>query len=289
MKRLLREPLVHFVILGILIFAAWGWKSKPSGNQPGMITISQGEIESMAVGFERTWRRPPTTDELDVLIRDRVREEVYSREAVALGMDKGDLIIRRRLRQKMEFLTDDVGALAEPTDAELQAYLDAHADTFRVERRYTFEHVYLNPEKHGDHIARDVAELQARLNRDGSKVDIDAAGDRFLLEHRFEAATAADIGKLFGEPFAAKLAALSLKQWCGPIESGYGTHLVFVSARTEGRVPALADVRDAVRREWANARRVETNEQLYASMLKRYVVKIDRSPAQVKVAAIEAK
>jgi hypothetical protein len=118
----------------------------------------------MREGFTRTWQRPPTRAEWEGLIRDRVREEVYYREALAFGLDKDDLIIRRRLRQKMEFVTEDIVAQAQPTADELQKYLRAHPDEFRVEQQFTFRQSYLNPEKHGEHLARDAAQLLAKLN-----------------------------------------------------------------------------------------------------------------------------
>ena len=155
MNRILREPLLHFLLLGAAIFAAYSLVSQRSGDEPGNIVISAGQVAAIELGFTRTWHRPPTRDELEGLIRDRVREEVYYREAMALGLDKDDTIIRRRLRQKMEFLTDDVVAQAQPTDAELNAYLTAHPDSFRVQREFTFSQVYLNPDKHGEHLARD--------------------------------------------------------------------------------------------------------------------------------------
>jgi hypothetical protein len=205
-----------------------------------------------------------------------VQEEVYCREAMALGLDKDDTIIRRRLRQKIEFVTDDVAALAEPSDEELSAYLKAHADTFRVQREFTFRQVYLNPERHGEHLVRDTAQLLAHLRQAGDKADVAELGDSFLLEHRFQLLPASEVVKQFGEKFAMKLGELSLGQWDGPIESGYGVHLVLISQRTEGRVPELAEVRDAVRREWANARRLEANDKFYQELLKHYVVTIER-------------
>jgi hypothetical protein len=276
MKRILREPLVHFLLLGAVIFAAYGVVSKRSGDEPGNIVISAGQVAAMAETFTRTWRRPPTREELEGLIRDRVQEEVYSREAMALGLDKDDTIIRRRLRQKMEFLTDDVAALAAPTDEELSAYLKTHPDAFRVQRQFTFSQVYLNPERHGENLARDTAQLLAQLQQAGDKADISELGDSFLLEHKFESLPASEVTKQFGEKFAAILGELPPGQWQGPIESGYGVHLVLVNERTEGRVPALAEVRDAVRREWTNTRRLETNEKFYAELLKRYVVTIEQ-------------
>jgi len=281
MKRILREPLLHFLLLGISIFLIYGLASKRSSDEPGKIVISTGQIASIAESFARTWRRPPTREELDGLIRDRVQEEVYSREAVALGLDKDDTIIRRRLRQKMEFLTDDVAALAEPTDEQLGAYLKAHADAFRVQREFTFSQVFLNPERHGENLVRDTAELLAQLRQAGGDADVSELGDSFLLEHKFQSLAASEIVKQFGEKFAAKLGELSPGQWDGPIESGYGVHLVRISERTEGRLPELMEVRDAVRREWANTRRLEANEKFYQELLKRYVVTIERpNPAE---------
>ena len=155
------------------------WVSKPSGTEPGKIVITQAQIAAIEEGFTRTWRRPPVPDELEGLIRDRVEEEVYCREAMALGLDKDDLVIRRRLRQKMEFVTDGVAAVAEPTDKELSAYLQAHADTFRVQRQLTFSHVFLDPQKHAKTLTRDTAELLAQLKRAGGSADVSALATRF--------------------------------------------------------------------------------------------------------------
>ena len=139
---------MHFLLLGALIFGAFKFISGET-IEPGKILITQGRIESLEIAFSRTWRRPPTASELEGLIRDYVREEVFAREAVALGLDKDDTIIRRRLRQKLEFVSEDVAAHAEPTDEQLRAYLKEHADAFRGDRRFTFRQVYLNPQQRG--------------------------------------------------------------------------------------------------------------------------------------------
>ncbi len=276
MKRILKEPLQHFLLLGAALFVAYSFVTKRSSAEPGKIVITQGQVENLAFGFAKTWQRPPTETELAGLVRDRVREEVYYREAVALGLDKDDTVIRRRLRQKMEFVSDDIAAQAEPTDADLNAYLQAHADKFPVEQRFTFRQVYLNPHKHRATLAGDTARLLAQLRRSGDKADISALGDVFLLEHDFTALPASEVAKQFGAQFAAKLGGLQPGQWQGPVESGYGVHLVKVSERSEGRLPALADVRVAVRREWDNDRRKEANEKFFQELLKRYVVTIEQ-------------
>lgn len=275
MKRVVKEPLLHFLLLGAAIFVTYGLVSKRSSDEPGKIVITQGQIENLAAGFAQAWQRPPTSEELAGLIKDRVREEVYSREAVALGLDKDDTVIRRRLRQKMEFISEDIAAQTQPSDADLHAYLQTHPDSFRIEPRFTFRQVYLDPEKHGEHLGRDAARILAQLNQAGGTADPSALGDSFLLEQEFAAMSASEVTKQFGDTFATQLGTLAPGQWQGPIESGYGVHLVFVRERTEGRPPTLAEVRDRVRREWENARRLEANENFYQALLRRYTVTIE--------------
>jgi hypothetical protein len=276
MKRLIREPLVHFLLLGAGLFLAYDFVGMRTDGEPGTIVVTQGRIENLAATFARTWQRPPTEEELGGLIQDYVREEVAARQALAMGLDRDDTIIRRRLRQKLEFISEDLASQAEPTDDELRAYLNAHPDAFGVERRLSFSQVYLNLEAHRESLADDAARLLAELNRDGAAVDAWALGDATLLEHTFENVPAREVVKQFGDKFAAKLDELPVGRWQGPVESGYGAHLVLVRERTEGRLPSLDDVRDAVRREWANARRLEANEKFYQSLVKRYTVTIDR-------------
>ena len=278
MKRVLEEPLLHFLVLGVGLFVAYNLMPKGRGlGEPEKILVTQGEIEHLASGFMRSWQRPPTPEELAGLVRDRVREEVYCREAITMGLDKDDTIIRRRLRQKLEFVSEDIAAMAEPTDAQLEAYFHAHADTFRVPQRFSFNQVYFNPQLHGDgeHLRQDAGQLLAQLNRAGGQADPSQVGDAFLLDHEFAVMPVGDIAKQFGEKFAAQLGKIAPGKWQGPIESGYGMHLVLVKGRTDEQLPALAEVRAAVRREWENARRLEANEAFYQNLLKHYTVTIE--------------
>lgn len=276
MKRLLREPLLHFLLLGAGLFVAHGLlQERGSVREPGQIVVTLGQVEQLAASFAKTWQRPPTPAELAGLVRDRVREEVYCREALALGLDQEDTVIRRRLRQKMEFVSEDIAALVEPSDAELEEYLRSHADSFRLEPRFTFKQVFLDPLERGESLAADCAELLARLQQAGADAELATAGDSLLLEPRFEDQPAGEIAKQFGEPFALALGRLEPGRWQGPLESGYGLHLVFVDERVDGRLPALAEVREAVRREWDNARRLAANEAFYLELLGRYRVTIE--------------
>lgn len=285
MKRFLKDPLLHFLLLGAAIFVAYGFLSKPGNAAPDGIVITQGQIGNMATVFANAWQRPPTSEELAGLIRERVREEVYYREAMTLGLDQDDTVIRRRLRQKMEFVADDVAAQTAATEADLESYLKANPDKFRVEQRFTFQQVFLDPLKHGNNLASEVARRLARLNQSGDKTAADAQGDAFMLDATFDSASSSGIAKQFGGVFAQKLSELPTDQWQGPVESGYGVHLVRISQRTEGRVPALAEVRDAVRREWDNAQRLASNEKFYQDLLKRYKVTVEQpGPATTSLA-----
>jgi len=275
MKKLLREPLVHFLLLGLLVFAGFKFTSRSDAGEPGKIVVNQAQVESLVNGFTRTWQRPPTNLELEGLIREYIREEVCTREALALGLDKDDSVIRRRLRQKLEFISDNVASQADPDDEALQKYLQAHAENFRGQRQFTFSQLYLDPQKHGENLSRDINQLLAQLRLAGSRADLSKLGDSLLLEQDYEAVSAGDVSKQFGEKFAAKLSELPVGEWSGPIESGYGLHLVIVTERKDGSLPALADVRETVKRDWVNTQRSETNEKFYQALLKRYTVTIE--------------
>jgi len=287
LKKILREPLLHFLLLGAAIFVAYSSVATLNSAEPGKIVITQGQLASMMETFTLVRQRPPTRDEWEGLIRARVREEVYYREALALGLDKDDLIIRRRLQQKMQFISDDIGVQAPPTDADLNAYLKAHPDKFRVEQQITFRQLYLDAAKHGVNLARDATQLLAKLNQAGGDASFAAVGDPFPLGNTFTAVPAGEVANQFGEKFVANLSELQTGYWEGPVESGYGMHLVVISERTKDRLPALAEVRDAVRREWEEARRKEANEKFYQTLLKHYTVTIEQPTAEAakKIAA----
>jgi hypothetical protein len=261
-----------------VLFAAYGALIKRTSNEPGNIVVSQLRIKHLADGFARTWLRAPTSEELEGLIRDYIREEVYYREAMAMGLDRDDSIIRRRLQQKLEFVSENISDFSPPTDDELRVFLQDHPDQFRSERRFTFHQVYLSLERHRDSLAGDAGELLRQL-KSSNRSDTSTLGDPSLLENQFANVEATEVAKQFGEKFASALNDLPLGEWQGPVESSYGIHLVFVAERTERRSPRLEEVRDAVRREWLNARRLESNKKFYDGLRKRYTINIEPAPA----------
>jgi len=277
LNRLLREPLLHFLAIGAALFAVYAFVGRNAAT-PSRIVVTAGRIESLAAGFERTWRRPPTPEELDGLVRDYVLEEACAREAIARGLDQDDGVIRRRLQQKLLFITD-VEDAGEPTEAQLAAFLAAHPERFRSEDRISFRHVYFSPEHRGARARSDAEAALSRLAGAKNAAAADAEGDPFLLDHAFDALPVGEIAMRFGDAFAAEVAKLPPGSWQGPIRSSYGLHLVFVDARREGTAPSLAGAHDQIERAWREEARVASQLRFREEILKRYQVTIESAGA----------
>ncbi|WP_372521851.1 peptidyl-prolyl cis-trans isomerase [Sulfuricaulis sp.] len=291
MRKLLKEPLLHFLVLGALLFAGYEVMNRRGEPEAGRIVVTQGQIDNLRASFSRVWQHPPTPSEMDGLIQDYIREEVLAREAMTLGLDRDDTVIRRRLRQKMEFIANDLSAPVEPGETELEAFLAKHLDLFLVEPRFTFRQVYLNAGQRGDVLQRDATRLLAELNQPGAKADYQTLGDATMLNPELTDVPAGEITRQFGEKFTRQLEQLPTGRWHGPVISGYGAHLVLVEDRTPGRMPKLAEVREQVAREWADACRREDNEKFYQKLLKHYSVTIEgaSSGAHANILAAQAK
>jgi hypothetical protein len=268
-KRILDEPLLHFLAIGALMFAVYAMVSGRD-RDPGVIVVSQGQVDAMSAVFERTWQRAPTSEDVKGLIDGYVREEVLYREGVAQGLDRDDQLIRRRVRQKVEFLRESTNTLPEPDDAALQAYLKAHPERFASPVRVTFRQVYLGT-------APDDATpvLLARLNELGDSDATAGLGRATQLDARMASAPPADIERIFGRQFAQALAVTPADAWRGPLASSYGLHLVRVSERVEARAPALDEVREIVKREWQRDELAAASERYYESLRARYAVRIE--------------
>ena len=271
-RRLLREPLLHFLLIGRVLFALARFTGDPGQRGPGRIVVSPGQIEQLIERFTRVWQRPPTTTELEGLIEDHVNEEVLYREALSMGLDQGDTIIRRRLRQKMEFLSEDL-ANVEASEADLRAFLDDHPEKFRTDSTISFQQVYLNQDRRGDSTEAEAARLLKRLRGNGA-ADWERLGDPFLLDPAYESIPQRQVGSLFGSAFAEQMFQVEIDRWVGPLESGFGLHLVFVSRRVDGRVPDLASTRHAVRREWDAVHRERSNREFLLRLREQYEISI---------------
>ncbi len=278
--RLIREPLVHFLGLALLIFAAYGLLNQHAFSSKPRIEVDGARIEQITGLFERTWKRPPTPDELKNLIADYVNGEIYYREAQRMGLDTDDAVVRQRMRLKMEMMLDVAVDQMQPTDQELAEYLAAHAAVFRTESSLAFEQVFLRPDLHPGTLEQDAASLLDRL-QNGSVTDLATTGDATQLRLGTPMTLASRIALDFGADFAAALAALPVGTWSGPVRSGYGVHLVRVTDRRDGALPPLSEVRDAVAREWKNDRRKELEARRLADYRKNYEIVIDPAAAAV--------
>ena len=280
----LKEPLVHFLLLGALIFIAYE-QFAGQGRAPGEIYISRGQQENLLNTFARTWQRPPTPEEFQGLLQDYVRQEIAYRESQAMGLDQDDIVIRRRLRQKLEMLAEDVAALAAPTDQDLQGYLDQHVADFLVEPRLTLRQVYFSRDRRGAEAEGDARQLLQRIAGDGPNGDFETFGDPLPLPSDLRDLRESEIARLFGSQFTDGLQGLETGRWAGPVESGFGLHLVFIEERQAGRAPGLAEVREPVRREWSSQRRREAVDGLYQRLAENYTIEIEslvESPAAAK-------
>jgi hypothetical protein len=277
--RLLREPLVHFLAFALIVFGAYHVVAPSAeGGRTGRIVVTSGKIEQMAARFAQVWHRPPTPQELKGLIDEQIKEEIYVREALALGLDKDDTVIRRRLRQKMELLSDAGADALSPTDADLEAFLKSHPESFAIDPAISFQQVFLNPQQQGAAIDQTAANILKNL-RANPEIDASILGDPSLLPAEMPLTSLKSIGHVFGSEFADAIGTAKAGAWTGPIASGFGLHIVRVSERQAGRVPALSDVRDAVIREWTNDKRKELESDRLAALLKRYEVTVEPVPA----------
>jgi PPIC-type PPIASE domain len=274
---LLREPLLHFLVLGVALFGLYGLVGKKEAEAPAKVVISAERVANLADRFARTWRRPPIKQELQGLIDDEVRDEVFYREGKAAGLDRDDSIIRRRMRQKMEFLAEDMAA-ADPSDEQLAAYLASNPERFRIEDRLTFRHVFLSASRRGNALDDDAKQIAATLVSMSGTADATAIGDPFLLGETFRRMPQSDVARTFGESFATQLANVEPGRWQGPVPSSFGAHFIFVDERTRGGLPPLDAVREAVQREWLNARRVQAEDKLYRTLRDRYEIVVETPP-----------
>jgi len=276
LKTLLREPLVHFLVLGAGVFGLFALIGDQREFEPDEIVVGAGQIERLSQAWRKTRMRPPTQRELEGLIKDHIQEEIYYREAMALGLDQDNAVIRRHLRQKMEFLSEDIAARVDHEDSDLQAFLGANPDKFREDARISFRHIYFSRDARGDMTESDARQVLATL--DGSETDEEAAsrGDSLPLPIAMELYPQRDIASQFGREFAASLTQLETGRWLGPVVSGFGLHLVFIEERVEAQIPSLEVVRDAVIREWREVQRQDVNKAFFAELRSRYSVVIER-------------
>lgn len=278
--RLAREPLVHFLLLGLMLFLLYAVLGGSGADRN--IRVDERAVASLAEQFERTWQRPPTKAELDALIESYVREEIFYREGLALGLDRDDSQIKKRVRQKFEVYAEESEPSDPPTDAELQAWLTAHPANYAEPAIVTFRQVLIDPARHGSTTDATVENIRTKLV---AGADPATLGDSQMLPPRIDLMPLDLVERDFGNRFANALSGLATGSWQGPIRSGYGLHLVFLETRVGGRMPRLEEVRKAVARDWEADRRRRSVDAHYRDLRRNYEVEVTMVPAPAEIAA----
>ncbi len=274
-RKLWREPLVHFLLIGAALFVFYDQTREQGSEAPNRIVMSSGQVEQLAANFKRTWMRPATETELAGLIESYVRDEVFYREALAMGLDQSDPVVRQRMRSKLEFILEDLSS-TEVADEVLLAYLQEHPDKFRSPVQISFQQIYLSTDGRTD-LAAEADTVLAKLNEGAAP---ESLGDPTLVPHAFALATQSEIERSLGERFGGEVVELaSSDDWVGPMFSAYGGHLVRVSERVDGRDPDLAEIRSLVEREYLVERRNEIKDLAYAKLREGYDVTIEADAA----------
>ena len=269
-RLLLREPLVHFLLAGFAVFLFWAWRGDSPDPASRTITITAEQVQRLAERWSQTWQRAPSQVEIDGLIRDYIKEEVYTREAKQLGLDVDDAVIRRRLRSKMEFLAGAQVENATPDEATLQAWLNKNPQKYAADAAYSFDQIYLKSD--GEVVPRERA--QAALKQLSTGADWRALGDPISLPRSLEAAPKNEVAREFGDAFAATLAAQKPGGWVGPIASGFGAHLVRLRRVKTSVTPTLDQARQAVENDWRATTLKLREDKAYQALLDGYRIKI---------------
>ncbi len=291
LKRWLREPLLHFLLLGLALFAVYAYMQRGRGGVESsrQIVLSLDDLRQTEIYFESQWHRQPTPAEFQALVEDKVREEVLYREALALGLDKDDTIVKRRMAQKMQFLAEDVAAAHEPSAAELKAWFQKNSSRFALPSRYSFRHLYFSPDKRGKNAASDAARALVKIS--GQPEDSTLAlslADPFMFQDYYGDRAPEAVAKEFGPQFAVALEKTKPGSWQGPIASGYGWHLVYIDTVIPGRVPAFEEIEPDVKIAWLGEQKAAAWQKAYAEMRAKYSVLVpspsDKDAAQTPAA-----
>lgn len=271
--RAMREPLLQFLGVALVLFAAnqlIHGSSVQISNE--VITISQGRVNQLAESYRLLAGRMPSRAELQALVNDFADEEIAYREAIALGLDADDTIVRRRMRQKLEFLAEDAEASVEPTDEQLAVWLAEHAADYQLPERISFRQVMVSADARGERMSEEATALLKQLR---SGADASTLGDPSMLPSTLPPTTQHGVAGIFGETFADALFAHEGEGWFGPLVTPLGAHLILVLSREPARTPVLAEIRGKLRSDWIEARRRDLREQFLARLRQRYSVAVE--------------
>ena len=277
--RFWREPLIHFFILGLAVFglhAILDQQPKATVNDPYLVEVSSADIEWLRNIFNKQMGREPTVQDLRRQVNQLIREQILSREAVAMGLDEGDIVIRRRLAQKMEFLFKDLSAMSEPTEADLRKYFNENQRKYERPPRITLTQVYFSADSRGIQGAIHAAQALIKEGGDPSKVTI--PGDSTILASGCTQCSEKEIENKFGTDFAMSVKNLKPGSWYGPVRSAFGIHAVYIHERQETKLPNFRDIKDRINNDWRTAIREENTRRVYGEIRSRYRILVEGLP-----------
>lgn len=281
LRRWSREPLVHFLLIGLMLFVGYSLLHPRSeaASDANRIVLTPDDLVQMSVTWRAQGRPPPTAEQMRNLIEIKVREEVLFREAIALGLDKDDTIVKRRLAQKMEFLAEGTGIDGDPSPDTLRAWFKDHQQRFALLPRVSFRHLYFSTDRHGERTREAAAKaLEKVAGQSATSSDVASVGDPFMYQDYYGDRSFDDIAKLFGLNFARALVSTKPGSWQGPVESGYGWHLVMVDSSTPSRVPAFEEIEADVKASWIADQRAQAKAKAYETMRARYEIVLPEKP-----------
>jgi peptidyl-prolyl cis-trans isomerase C len=285
LKKMAHEPLLHFLLIGTGIYALYGLSaSDETGNDERIVTVTSGKIQSLADQFMKMRSRPPTEPELTGVINDYARTQVLYREALAMGLDKGDLVQERRLARKLESMAQSLITPEEPSDEVLVDWYAANVESFKQADLYTLTQIFFDPDKRDRKTLEDAQAALDELNAlEHIPPDLNAYGDRLMLNNYYPNLSQEQLGKLFGTGFAEEAVKLEPGVWHGPILSGYGAHLVLLNEVILVPPPAFEEIKKVVRDEWMAEQITELSERFIKGLVSRYEIIIEDTEVPISV------
>jgi peptidyl-prolyl cis-trans isomerase C len=280
-KRWLREPLLQFLLVGAVLFAAYRalHPEVERAEQTKRIVLTADDLIQMSVASLAQGRPAPTPVQMESLVQAKIREEILYREALALGLDKDDTIVKRRLAQKMEFLAEDISMLAEPSTQDLRAWFERNTARFALPPRVSFRHLYFSSDRRGEHAKEAAMKALGMLaGKPSDASDAAALADPFMFQDVYVDRSFDQVATLFGPNFARELLPLTPGSWQGPIESGYGWHLIHVESSEPSRIPSFEEIEPDIKAEWVVDERAQAKRRAYEAMRARYEVVLPAAP-----------
>jgi hypothetical protein len=281
LKKIIREPLFHFLLIGAVVFVLY-YLFNPVSNTKQSIVIDDELVNRIGNLFEKQWGRQPNDSEWTSLIDNEIREEVYYRQALKMNLDHNDELIRRRMNQKLDFITSDLVQMKEPEDSALQAYYLKHKSKYLLQASYTFSHIYFNADKRAHAKADALALLPSLPSTDNNLTALTKLGDSFAFAYHTNEALAKEIDAQMGQGFAAALAGLPVGKWSGPILSGFGAHLIFINAVKPATEPDFASIKEQLLNDYRYDFQQQFNQKVYDDFKKEYTLKLTISNNQLQ-------